>query len=76
MTPQISATDRASERRALPEHPNLNHEDAKDEKVHGGGARRAAGLYRPSSKSFLLLFFKKEALSFCSFLKKRTKKLF
>jgi len=26
-------------------------------------------------KSFLLLFFKKEVLSFCSFLKKRTKKL-
>jgi hypothetical protein len=28
-----------------------------------------------TEKSFLLLFFKKEALSFCSFLKKRTKKL-
>jgi thioredoxin-related protein len=28
----------------------------------------------PTDKSFLLLFFKKEALSFCSFLKKRTRK--
>jgi penicillin-binding protein 1C len=36
---------------------------------------RALPLPAPMSKSFLFLFFKKEILSFCSFLKKRTKKL-
>ncbi len=54
-------------RRALPEHPNLNHEDAKDTKVHGGGAWTGSVLCRPSRSQIIQKFFG-------SFFQKRTER--
>jgi hypothetical protein len=62
----------------------LNHEDAKNTKAHEGQTHSTHAQNKRADqpidrsqieRSFLLLFFKKEVLSFCSFLKKRTKKL-
>jgi hypothetical protein len=62
---------------ALPEHRNLNHEDAKDAKVHEGGARRVAGVYRASRsqiiQKFFGSFFQKRTEESASFLKKRSR---
>jgi hypothetical protein len=62
---------------ALPEHPNPNHEDAKDTKVAHGQARSCvAQAEAQSSKSFLVLFFKKEQKRKRFFFEKKKQKTF